>query len=137
MPQKAQYMVKSFAAEEKVSIQKRDQTNAARYLKRPRRWLMMIEKRQHRSSLDTQPRTRKGCVIVSSNLTKGRAALSCMFLMSGRSQTNAVIQMYISDVVVKQGVNALMSCAAFFQLQHLILTESLHACGGQKATISA
>lgn len=74
---------------------------------------------------------------MTSNLTKERAALSHMFLTSGCSQRNAVIQMYIPDVDVKLCVNALMLCAALFQLQHLLLTDSLHVCWVQKATISA
>lgn len=63
---------------------------------------------------------------MTANLISERAALSCMFLISGCSQTNAVLQVYIPDVDVKQCVNALMSCAALFQLQHLLLTDSLH-----------
>lgn len=74
---------------------------------------------------------------MNSNLTKERAALSRMFFTSGYSQTNAMIQMYIPDVDVKQYVNAIMSCAALFQLQYLLLTDSLHVCCVQKATSSA
>lgn len=94
------------------------------------------QKKKHRSRLDVQAWTRKGCGIMTNNLTKKRSALSHMFLTSGRSQTNAVIQMYIPDVDVKQRVNAL-SRAALFQLQLLLLTDSLHVCWVQKATISA
>lgn len=43
---------------------------------------------------------------MTSNLTKERAALSRMVLTPGRIQTNAVIQMFIPDVDVKQCVNA-------------------------------
>lgn len=74
---------------------------------------------------------------MTSNLTKERAALSYKFLTSGFSQTNAVIKMYNSDVGLKQRVNALMLCMALFQLQHLLLTDSLYVCWVQKATISA
>lgn len=50
---------------------------------------------------------------MTNNLTKKRSALSHMFLTSGRSQTNVVIQMYIPDVDVKQRVNALSLAALF------------------------
>lgn len=110
-------MVKSSVMEQKVSIQKWTkpmQPEFSKLSKRPWRWHVMIKKRQHRSRLDIPPQTRKGCEIITSHLTKEKAALSCMFLTSGCSQTNSVIQKYIPDVDVKQCVNALTSCAACF-----------------------
>lgn len=66
---------------------------------------------------------------MTANPTREGAALGRMFLTSGCSQTSAVIQMYIPDVDVKPCGNALISCVALFQLQHLLLTNSLQYIG--------